>query len=207
VSVVKVLVRAPDPLTRMVVGSQLDSRPEIEVVPGERHSPVDVVVVIGEHMNVQVASALRKVKAYYGAPVVLIACDIGRDDLITAVECNVAAVLPREAATSDRIVDAVLTAASGGGVLPSNMLGELLKQVERFQREILSPHGLHISGLTPREIDVLKLMSEGLDTAEIATKLSVSERAVKRVIFGVTSRLNLRNRSHAVAYALRVGVI
>ncbi|MGW2328142.1 response regulator transcription factor [Streptomyces sp. NPDC001700] len=140
-------------------------------------------------------------------PVVLIACEVDRADLLTVVECNVVAVLLRVGATSERIEEAVRTAASGGGVLPSQMLGELLRQVERVQREVLSPRGLHLSGLTPREIDVLRLMSEGLNTAEIAEKLCFSERAVKRVVFEVTRRLNLRNRPHAVAYALRSGVI
>ena len=61
--------------------------------------------------------------------------------------------------------------------------------------------------LTPREIDVLRLMADGLDTNEIAGELCYSERTVKNVIYGVTHRLKLRNRSHAVAYALRTGMI
>ncbi|NGO12168.1 response regulator transcription factor [Streptomyces sp. HC44] len=158
-------------------------------------------------MSVEVTSLLRRIKESLGVPMVLIPVEIGRADLLTAVECNVVAVLPRAAATYDRIEEAVLTAASGGGQLPSNMLGELIRQIERIQREVLSPHGLHLSGLTPREVDVLRLMSEGLDTAEIGDKLCLSERAVKRVVFGVTRRLKLRNRPHAVAYALRRGVI
>ncbi|PRY39107.1 DNA-binding NarL/FixJ family response regulator [Umezawaea tangerina] len=206
-NLVRVLVQAGDPLTRSAISGHLDSRPNIEVVATDRHTQVDVVVVVADRMTVKVASSLRKVKASLGAPVALIAGEITRADLFTAVECNVVAVLPRGSATKERIEEAVLTAAAGGGVLPANMLGELLKQVERIQREVLSPHGLHTSGLTPREIDVLRLMSDGLDTAEIAVKLSFSERAVKRVIFGVTSRLKLRNRPHAVAYALRMGVI
>ena len=46
-----------------------------------------------------------------------------------------------------------------------------------------------------------------MDTAEIATTLSYSERTVKNVLHDVTSRLQLRNRSHAVAYALKQGMI
>jgi DNA-binding CsgD family transcriptional regulator len=72
---------------------------------------------------------------------------------------------------------------------------------------VLQPHGLSTAGLTPREIDVLRLMADGLDTAEIASQLCYSERTVKNVIYGVTNRLKLRNRSHAVAYALRAGEI
>ncbi|WP_253774188.1 response regulator transcription factor [Goodfellowiella coeruleoviolacea] len=191
----------------MAISSHLNSRPNIQVVPDERHTRVDVAVVVADRMTVEVVSALRKMKAAVGVPVVLIAGEISRTELLTIVECNVVAVLPRASATADRIENAVRTAASGGGVLPSTMLGDLLKQVEQVHREVLSPHGLHTSGLTPREIDVLRLMSDGLNTSEIAMKLCFSERAVKRVISGMTTRLKLRNRPHAVAYALRKGVI
>ncbi|HTI28490.1 MAG TPA: LuxR C-terminal-related transcriptional regulator [Kutzneria sp.] len=205
--VVKVLVRAPDPLTEMVISKHLDSVSGIEVVAGDRPVPVDVAVLVAERMSVDVMSTLRKVKEALRVPVVLIPGDIDAADLLAAVECNVVAVLPRAAATSDRIEEAVLTAAAGGGALPASVLGELLRQVEQIQREVLSPNGLHFSGLTPREIDVLRLLSHGMDTAEIAGELCFSERAVKKVIFGITRRLKLRNRPHAVAYALRTGVI
>ena len=67
--------------------------------------------------------------------------------------------------------------------------------------------GAPTSGLAPREVDVLRLVAEGLDTVEIAGKLSYSERTVKNVMHGLTTRLRLRNRAHAVAYALREGYI
>ncbi len=72
---------------------------------------------------------------------------------------------------------------------------------------MLSPRGFTLTGLSQREADILRLIADGLDTAEIATTLSYSERTVKNVIYGVTHRLKLRNRSHAVAYALRAGMI
>jgi DNA-binding NarL/FixJ family response regulator len=61
--------------------------------------------------------------------------------------------------------------------------------------------------LTDREIKVLKLLAEGLDTAEVGRRLFYSERTVKNIVHDVTSRLNLRNRTQAVAYALRQGLI
>jgi DNA-binding NarL/FixJ family response regulator len=54
---------------------------------------------------------------------------------------------------------------------------------------------------------VLGLVADGLDTREIATKLSYSERTVKNVLHDVTNRFQLRNRAHAVAYALREGLL
>ncbi len=79
--------------------------------------------------------------------------------------------------------------------------------MSRLQRHVLGPRGLSLSGFTDREVDVLRLLGEGWDTAEIAGKLSYSERTVKNVIHDITTRHQLRNRSHAVAYAVRQGLI
>ena len=57
--------------------------------------------------------------------------------------------------------------------------------------------------LSTREREVLRLLADGRDTAEIASTLCYSERTVKGVIHEITTRLQLRNRSHAVAFALR----
>jgi DNA-binding NarL/FixJ family response regulator len=46
-----------------------------------------------------------------------------------------------------------------------------------------------------------------MDTCQVATELSYSERTVKNILHDVTTRLQLRNRSHAVAYAVREGLI
>jgi DNA-binding NarL/FixJ family response regulator len=54
---------------------------------------------------------------------------------------------------------------------------------------------------------VLRLVAEGFDTADIARKLAFSERTIKTVIHDVTTRLCLRNRTHAVAWAMREGLI
>jgi DNA-binding NarL/FixJ family response regulator len=87
------------------------------------------------------------------------------------------------------------------------MLGKLLDQVARLQRHVLAPRGISITGLSAREATVLGLVADGLDTREIATKLSYSERTVKNVLHDVTNRFQLRNRVHAVAYALREGLL
>jgi DNA-binding CsgD family transcriptional regulator len=61
--------------------------------------------------------------------------------------------------------------------------------------------------LQPREVEVLRLVAEGHDTVEIARKLNYSERTVKNVIHQITQRLGLRNRPHAVAYAIKHGLL
>src|SRR5438128_123328 len=69
------------------------------------------------------------------------------------------------------------------------------------------PRGFRVSGLTEREIQVLRLVADGHNTAEIARQLAYSERTIKNVIQDVITRFQLRNRSHAVAYAVRQGFI
>jgi DNA-binding NarL/FixJ family response regulator len=69
------------------------------------------------------------------------------------------------------------------------------------------PHVLAVAGLTERERDVLALVAEGCSTREVATRLAYSERTIKNIVQNVTMRLNLRNRTQAVVYAVRNGWI
>ena len=116
-------------------------------------------------------------------------------------------MLPRAKAAGDRLVNTVLAAAAGQGVLQPEPRGELLPQVQRPRSEVLAPRGLNSSGLTKREADVVKLMADGHDIEEIAQELCCSERTVKNIIYAMTTRLNPRNRPRAVACAMRVGVL
>ncbi len=61
--------------------------------------------------------------------------------------------------------------------------------------------------LSARESSVLRLMAEGLDTAEVAEQLSYSESTIKGVLAKIMLRLDARNRAHAVALAVRAGLI
>ena len=116
-------------------------------------------------------------------------------------------MLRRAEAGPERLAAACQAAAAGDGTLPPDLLGRLLDGVGRLQRQVLTPRGLTFSGLTDREVSVLRLVADGYDTNEIASTLAYSERTIKNTIHDVTTRLNLRNRTHAVAYALREGLI
>jgi DNA-binding NarL/FixJ family response regulator len=70
-----------------------------------------------------------------------------------------------------------------------------------------SRSGSSAATLTSLECAVLALMADGLTTRAVAVELCYSERAVKNVLQAVTTRLHLRNRTQAVAYAIRKGWI
>jgi DNA-binding NarL/FixJ family response regulator len=61
--------------------------------------------------------------------------------------------------------------------------------------------------LTDREFDVLRLLADGGSTRDIAERLSYSERTVKNIVHDLLAKLNCRTRAHAVAFAVRHGVI
>jgi|ERR1043165_4420937 DNA-binding NarL/FixJ family response regulator len=203
---VRVAVRSSDPMSHVGLTSFLGSRTELTVVGGPGQQP-DVVVFAADRLSGDVMSRLRRTATDYAKPTVLVIGDLADAPLLTVVECHVVAILPKRTVTGTQLVDSVLAAAEGNGVMPRDVLGKLLRRVEVLQREVLAPNGLSASGLQPREVDVLRLIADGWDTEEIARKLRYSERTVKNVIYNMTARLHLRNRAHAVAYALRAGVI
>jgi DNA-binding NarL/FixJ family response regulator len=128
-------------------------------------------------------------------------------DLYAAVDQGVRAVVWRDTFTPEIFARALLTVAEGGGSFPPALQGTLMRQVQWTHREVLTPLGLTASGVSPRERDVLCLLAEGHGLAEIAEKLSYSERTVKYVLHGLMKRMNLNNRAHAVSYAIRAGLI
>ncbi|MFD7668573.1 response regulator transcription factor [Streptomyces sp. NPDC059788] len=201
---VRVAVTAPDPISREGVLSQLRRHPEVELC--EKSGPATVAVLVEDVLDETALARLRRIVRSEGSRVVLVVGTIRENELLDVIECGAGAIVWRREATAHRLVQAVLTAAGGGGDLPSDLLGRLISQVGRLQRGGADHPGSFL-GLTSREVDVVRLVAEGLDTSEIATKLSYSERTVKNVMHGLTTRLHLRNRSHAVAYALREGYI
>jgi DNA-binding NarL/FixJ family response regulator len=203
---VRVVVQTSDPISNAGLTSYLHSRRGLTVVPGADQRP-DVVVFSTEKLNAEAIGRLRQVAAEFGKPTVLLTGELSEASLLTVVEHHVVAILPRSSATGDQLVDGVMAAAMGNGVMPRDVLGQLLRRLESLQHEVLAPNGLDTSGLQPREVEVLRLMAEGWDTEEIAKELKYSVRTVKNVIYNLTARLRLRNRAHAVAYALRCGVI
>jgi DNA-binding NarL/FixJ family response regulator len=200
-------VYASDPISRAGVVAQLRSRAEVEVVEKDGGSPAAVAVVVAEEVDgttVQIMKALRRNGC---GRVVLVLNNVDDAGLLAAVEGGACALLRRSQATTDALVLAATSAAAGEGAVPPDLLGRLLAHVGRLHEQVLAPRGLTLNGLTEREVDVLKLLAEGLSTSEIAHRLSYSERTIKNVIHDVTSRFHLRNRSHAVAYAMRAGLI
>ncbi len=204
---VSVAVTAFDPISHAGIASQLRYRHEVHLVPDPAEEPPAVTIVVADRVDEQAVQAIRTAQRHGGTRVVVIATQVEGADLLAAVEAGCCGLLRRTEATPERLVAAVRAAAAGDGTLPPDLLGRLLEQVGRLQRDALAPRGLGMSGLSKREVHVLRLVADGQPTSHIARELCYSERTVKNIIHDVTTRLQLRNRAQAVAYAVREGLI
>jgi DNA-binding NarL/FixJ family response regulator len=196
---IRVMVHASDPLVASGIVTMLQPTPGIELVTDPLQAEVTVAVA---------DSALPTLFAQNRSRLVLIADDVRQADLWTAIEHGLIVLVPRaEATVRTRLLRAITDAREGRGDLPAEHLGAMLQGLKQLQENTLRPRDLTLTGLSQRETEVLRLLADGLDTSEIAEKLIYSERTVKNVLHNLLNRLNLRNRAHAVAYALRQGLI
>jgi DNA-binding NarL/FixJ family response regulator len=203
---IPVFVAACDPLSRDGVAAQLRSQ-SVDLVDERGVGPDVVAVLVVDEMDDRAVGEVRAVRRRGAGSVVLVAARLDDAGLLAAAEAGATGALLRSQVTPQSLLGCIRAAAAGDGSLPPDLLGRLLGQVGRLQRQVLAPRGLTFSGLTDREVKVLRLLSDGLDTLEVGRQLFLSERTVKNVVHDVTKRLNLRNRTHAVAYALRQGLI
>ncbi|GGP63627.1 helix-turn-helix transcriptional regulator [Saccharothrix coeruleofusca] len=205
-----VVLHAADSITRAGVTAALRSRPEIRLVEPERAEtavPHPVALVVLERLDAEAQQLIRRLQARNCPGIVLVTGDVAEADLLNVVSSGVSAVVRRAEATPEVLVRLVKATAAGEGALPPDLLGKLLSRVSRLQRNVLGPHGWTTAGMSDRETEVLRLIADGFETREIAEKLCYSQRTVKSILHDVTNRFGLRNRAHAVAFALREGLI
>jgi len=202
---VRVSVHARDPVSRAGVLAELRPRSEVDLV--EHDGEVDVAVVVADRLDAECERIIRAIRRGSSARVVAVIADLEGPAVLATIEAGASGLLRREDADAERLIRVITTSARGDGSIPPDLLGRLLNQIGRLQHHVLVPRGLTIAGLTEREVEVLRLVADGFDTAEIAKKLAYSERTIKNILHDVVSRFGLRNRTHAVAYALREGFI
>ncbi|WP_432956121.1 LuxR C-terminal-related transcriptional regulator [Micromonospora haikouensis] len=202
-----VVVVASDVISCAGVVSQLRPRPEVLLLDYAEADRAEVAVIIADGIDEATLRTLRALRARGTSALVLVVTQVDDIGLVAAVEHGVAGIIRRAETTADRLIAVIRAADAGEGTIPPDLLGRLLQQVGTVQREVLGPRGLTFTGLTDREVEVLRLVADGFDTAQIADKLCYSQRTIKNILSNLMNRMHLRNRCHAVAYALRNGLI
>lgn len=192
---VSVRVEAGDPLLQAGVENCLRGFAELAVVGAP--VPGSVALIVTDRLD---EDAVRAVTAARRAdrPVLLVVTVLDTAGGRQALRAGVGGVLRREDASPARLRAALLAVADGYGTLPPDLLGDVLTP----PAPVAAP-----AVLDDREKAVLTLLADGHETAEVARRLAYSVRTVTAVVHDITRRLRLRNRAHAVAYALRAGLI
>jgi DNA-binding NarL/FixJ family response regulator len=160
-----------------------------------REAPASVLLAAAPTVD----EALADCPAGDPAGIVVVADRLPEEGVRRAVRAGVAVLVQSAKATPARLAAAVRSAHDGDGRLPHEALVRLLGTDRRARRK--PPR------LTARQLVTLRLMADGLDNIAIARTLSCSAHTVKNVIYDLMSRLQARNRAHAVAAGVRAGLI
>lgn len=189
------------------IADLLGEEPGMTVVPAERVPEADIALVVADEYDDTTRDLLARIVRSSRARVVLMIDQIDNASLPELVGHRVRQIMARHAV--DDLI-AVIDAAMVATEPPPDPTAHLLAQLAPVTMNHLGPRmdtPAAPTGFVPRERELVRLLAEGYDTAEIARSLSYSERTVKNIVHGMLNRLRLRNRAHAVAFAMRAGVL
>jgi DNA-binding NarL/FixJ family response regulator len=189
----------------------LESLPAIATVAGADTVPeawtrpelADADLVIVDTDVPDAREFVRRVREELDTPCLASASRWEVDSILAVVEAGAVGVLSKESLTPQVLDANVQAALHGAAVLPSELMARLLGPPGAAADLLEPPKGQ----LTEREQKVLRLIAEGHGTREVAQRLSYSERTIKNILHDVATKLGARSRSHAVAHAVRAGII
>ncbi|MFL5991395.1 MAG: response regulator [Rubrobacteraceae bacterium] len=206
---IRILVADDHPMLREGLVAVLGTQPDFEVVGeaadgseavrlAETLRP-DVILLDLEMPGVDGVAALEELRdaGSTSRAIVFTAYDTDQR-ILGALRAGARGYLLKGASRTE-IFDAIRTVHAGGSLLEPGVTTRLLYQL-RANSELREP-------LTPRELEVLVLISEGLHNSEIAGRLFVTERTVKFHVSSILAKLGADNRTEAVAVAARRGLI
>ena len=124
-------------------------------------------------------------------------------DVVDAIVAGACGYLLKSASIEE-LIAGIRAAAAGDALISPGIAGRLLTHV-REQAVPASPSPS--TQLSARELDVLKLVAEGKDNAEIAAQLFISPKTVKNHISNILMKLQISNRIQAAVYAVRRGIV
>jgi NarL family two-component system response regulator LiaR len=105
--------------------------------------------------------------------------------------------------SAEELASAVRKAAVGEAVLHPRVAARVIKELQGLRAEKVNP----FTELSERELEVLKLIADGMSNAEMAAKLFLSEKTVKGHVSNILSKLHLVDRTQAAVYAWREGIV
>jgi DNA-binding NarL/FixJ family response regulator len=213
---IRVLIADDQALIREGLEMLLRFSPGIEVI-GTASDGVEAVQLVADRgpdvvlMDLQmprcngVEATRRIVRDHPSTRVVVLTTYADDESLFGALEAGAMGYLTKDA-DANAIQEAIRTVHGGEALLDPSVQLRLIQHLRSArQPEAARPAALS-DGPTARETEVLGLIAKGLNNAEIARDLVVSEATVKTHINNIFSKVELRDRAQAVVYAMRNGL-
>jgi len=203
---IRVLIVDDHPIVRDGLRAAIEAEPGLEVV-GEAadgaeavgwagRARIDVALMDLRMPRVDGVAAIRELRRISPDTHVLVLTTFDTDsDVLPAIEAGATGYLLKDAPTEE-LLRAVRAAHRGEPVLSPSVAGRLIGRVRR-------PRG----GLSPRELEVLRLVAGGATNREAAARLFISEASVKTHLLHIYNKLDVRDRASAVAEAYRRGLL
>jgi DNA-binding NarL/FixJ family response regulator len=213
--VIRVLLADDQQLVRSGFRMILRSDPELDVV-GEgadgveavqlaRDLQPDVVLMDVRMPRMDGIEATRRVTALPEPPRVLVLTTFDLDEYVfAALRAGASGFLLKDAPEA-QLLSAIRIVADGGSLFAPSVTRRLIERFADLGDPTAAPPAL--DSLTPREVEILRLLARGLSNAEIAAELVVSEHTVKTHVARVLSKLDLRDRTQAVIAAYESGLV
>ncbi|MCU0505325.1 MAG: response regulator transcription factor [Chloroflexi bacterium] len=192
----------------------LSAEPDIEVV-GIASSVATVADHLGSRVDVVLmdymlgdgtgADATRVVKARQPAAAVVILTAVSDGEtILDTVRAGADGYLTKDRALDD-VVAAVRAAHAHEMMLPRSVIMEIAMRVAEARQQ--ADEAPPVEALTPRELEVLRLLAEGLDSATICARLSIAPNTLRTHTQNMMSKLGTHSKLETVAYALRNGLV
>lgn len=199
---ISVLIVAKDPISRAGVERQLHAARDISVVsPNGAKAHPDVALIVADAIDDEVLGWIRTIRKHSLSRIVVVASVTG-PAAAWATEAGANGVLPRAMADSRRLTWVVHKAHRGDAI--AVVIGDERPDGASSEAAVKPAASPLVSD---RDREVLRLLADGCDTGEIARALAYSEPTIKNAIQRLFDQLNAKNRPHAVALALRQGII
>ena len=211
---IRVLIADDQALVRTGFRLILSGEPGIEVVGEARDGAEaatlaaelapDVVLMDVRMPGVDGIEATRRIVVDESSPRVLVLTTFDLDDIVyDALRAGASGFLLKDA-PEERLLTAIQVVAEGGSLFAPSVTRRLIGE---FSRRTPAAPPPALEELTARELEVLRLLAQGLSNAEIATRLVVSEHTVKTHVARILQKLDLRDRTQAVVLAYESGAV
>lgn len=211
VSVLRILIVEDDPMMQLGLEQSLMAHPQLEIVGQAEDGYLgvqtalklkpDLVVMDIGLPRLDGIAATQQIKAALPETHVVMLTSHQTDTEIIAALSSGADAYCIKGASVERLLSAIAAAVEGATYLDPQIARRVIDNLKPP-----SPSG-NAANLSGRELEVLKLMVEGLSNPEIAQKLYLSPNTVKTHVRGIMNKLSVDDRVQAAVVALRSGLV